>query len=301
MSELREIVSLTKVGKCLDPGKAPEVVFLTISQLRINDAYQRSMTVASQAGMRRMAKGWDWNRYQPISVATTDDDAIFEVTDGQRRAIAAACNGNIHILPCYLVPALTLADKAAAFVGVNQGKVGLTPANVYKGRLVAADPVALAVQAALDANACRILDMPPAKGIYKVGDTMAVGSLMALAKDRDSERVSALIGICKAAGCAPISAKMLKALNLALPYDDTGAKSPARRALTQVIGSQGAARLEMIANSRTAAGRRDYETLADMLADMAKLKGYRLGLKSRTKVAARMEAGAAKSRLSRAA
>jgi len=283
MSELHQILALSHVGECPDPGKAPETLYLTLSQLRINNAYQRTMTKASQAGIRRMAKNWDWARYTPISVAPAGDDPdVYEIPDGQRRAIAAACNGYIHILPCYLMPAETLEEKAAGFVGVNQGRVGLTTANVYKGLLVARDETAIAVQAALDANDCRILDMPPAKGRYRGGETMAVGTLMTIARVRGQGRLTTLVEMCRAADCVPISSKMLKALNLALPLDEKLSEK-FKPALVRVVKGQGAARLELIANSRTSAGGRDYETLADMLADMAKLPGHRLGLPSRSK------------------
>lgn len=280
MKNLRPIVALSHVGKCNDPGKAPEVLFLTLDQLVVNDEYQRGLSKASQNRVRKMAKAWDWNSYKALTVAQTDDPAIFEVIDGQHIASAAASNGGVHILPCLLGSAASLQDKARSFIGINTSKVGLTPMNIYKSRLAADDPQAVMVQAALDAHGCRMLEMMPTRGMYSIGDSMAVGTLLTLAVSVGAERLSALVGICKASGCAPISSKMLKALNLALPYGETGIQSKTALALRRVIGGQGAGRLEMIANSRTLPGKRDYETLADMLAEMAKLSGKRMGLKT---------------------
>jgi len=273
-------VALGHVGKCPDPGPAPEVVHLTLSQLVVNDEYQRSISNAGQSRIRRMAKAWDWNAYKAISVAKTDDPTLFEVVDGQHTAIAAASNGNVHILPCLLMSAETLAQKAQGFVGINTAKVALTPANIYKAKVAAGDEVAVLVDAALKATDCRVLSMPPS--VYSPGDTMAVGTLMIIAASRGGERLTMLLEMAKSAGSCPVSSKTLKALNLALPLEPK-ARDAVKDKLTQVIRNQGAARLEMIANSRTAPGGRDYETLADMLADMAKLPGHRLGLPSRSK------------------
>lgn len=278
----RPIVALSHVGKCNDPGLAPEVVHLTLSQLRVNDEYQRSLSKASLSRIRKMAKAWDWSSYKAVTVARTDDEAVFEIIDGQHTAMAAASNGSVHILPCLLVSAATLQEKARSFIGINTAKVGLTPANIYKGQVAAEDPVAVAVSKALEATGCRVVDLPPAKGQYAVGDTMAIGTLLMIAKARGGERLTTLLEMCKAAGCVPIGSKMVKALNLALPLEPKAADA-AKAPLIRIVKGQGAARLEMIANARTGAGGRDYETLADMLAEMAKLPGMRLGLPSRSK------------------
>lgn len=282
MTTLRAIAAIDRVGKCPDPGVAPEVVHLTLSQLVVNEDYQRGISKASLSRIRKMAKEWNWNSYKAVSVAKTDNPNLFEVVDGQHTAIAAATNGNVHILPCLLMSADTLSEKAQGYVGINTHKVALTPANIYKAKVAAEDPVAVVVDAALNAVGCRVLDMPPTKGVYAPGDTMAVGTLMSIAQTRGGDRLQTLLEMCRGSGCCPISAKMLKALNLALPLEPK-ACAVAKPALVKIINGQGAARLEMIANARTSAGGRDYETLADMLAELAKLPGQRLGLPSRSK------------------
>lgn len=282
MSALRPIAAVDRVGQCPNPGAAPEIVHLTLAQLVVNDDYQRGLSKSSLSRIRKMAKEWSWNSYKAVSVAATDDPNLYEVVDGQHTAMAAASNGHVHILPCLLMSAETIAEKAKGFVGINTAKVSLTKANIYKAQVAAEDPTALMVHRALQATECRVLEMPPTKGKYAVGDTMAIGTLLSIAQTRGEERLTTLLEMCKAGGCIPIGSKTLKALNLALPLE-AKALAAAKPKLVMIIKGQGAARLEMIANSRTMAGGRDYETLADMLADMAKLPGHRLGLPSRSK------------------
>lgn len=278
-TELRPISALNRVGECPDPGKAPDVLILTLDQLRINDEYQRSMTESSKSGVRKMAKAWDWNRYTPISVAKTDKKGIFEVTDGQRRALAAACNGNVHLLPAYLTTAKSLEEKAASFVGVNTGRKGLTPAEIYKGNVAAGHAVANEVQKALDAAGVRLLSMPQTGNKFQIGDTMAVGTLMQIAAKAGGDRLTVLLRVAKAAEGAPVSSGVLKALDLALPYG-AGFDDKHVQSVLKVLTAQGAYRLEAIAKKMTPEGKRSYDILADQLATMARLPGKRLGLKS---------------------
>lgn len=281
MSQLRKIVALERVGHCPDPGRAPEVIHLTIGQLVVNEEYQRGLSKPRLAAIRRQAKAWDWNAYEALNVAATDNPNIFEVVDGQGTAIAAATNGNIGILPCLLMAAETLQAKARAFVNINTVRAAPTPQDIYKGKLAAEDPVVVEVQKALDANGCRVVALQPAKGHhYRVGDTLAIATLIAIAKDRGPDRLSRILNICVKGAAAPVSSGLLKAVNLAYPMAGGKVADDAEKALIKVIGGQGSGKLEMMARGRTPAGARVFEVLADLLAELGKLPERRMGRKS---------------------
>jgi hypothetical protein len=276
MSEYRKIVSIEGVGPCDDPGRAPEIIYPTLDQLVVNEEYQRGLSKASYRQIKRMAREWDWSSFKAPNIAKTDDPKVFEVIDGQHTAIAAASNGNIVIIPCLLVPAESLKQKAKSFLGINMAKIGLTSAAIYNAKLAAGDEVATTVQVALNAANCRLLAVPPQSGKYLIGDTMAVGTMGQIAKQKGGTRLKRLLTISKEAGGAPIPSMLLKALDLALPRDC----DPAIAArVTQVLGGQGIGRLEIIARSRTPKGARAYETLADMISTMGRLDGTRLGVR----------------------
>lgn len=274
MSELRRVAPMAGVRGCPDPGRAPEIIYPRLDQLVVNEEYQRGLSKASARAIARMANAWDWSSFKTPNVAATEEPDVFEIIDGQHTAIAAATNGNILILPCLLVPASTLKEKAAGFLGVNLHKIGLTRQAIYNAQLAAGDEVATSVQVALNASGCRILAMPPPEGRYAIGDIMAISTLVQLCKAKGGTRLKRLLTVAKEAGAAPVSSSLLKALDTCLPRDadpETVAK------VAGVLRNQGASRLEIIAKSRTPAGEVAFITFADMLSEMARLPMKRLG------------------------
>jgi len=274
MNGYRPIVALDEKIAGNEPGPAPEIQFLEPRQLVVNEDYQRDLSKASIRQIRKMAAGWDWASFKAPSVARTDDPNVFEVVDGQHTAIAAASNGNIPFLPCLIMDAETLAQKASGFLGINQNRIALTPAAIYAAQVAAQDDDAIAVECAMSDAKVSLLALPPPKGTFMVGDTMAIGTMLSIARSRGQARLTALLKIGVAARAAPVSSGLLKALDIAMPLEPT---PEITNRVVAILGGQGVGRLEMIAKNRTPHGRRGYETLADMIADFAKLPAKRMG------------------------
>lgn len=274
MQGYRPIVALDEKVVGNIPGAAPEIQFLEPRQLVINDDYQREISKAGRRQIKKMASGWDWASFKAPSVARTEDPNLFEVVDGQHTAIAAATNGNIPFLPCLIMGAETLAQKASGFLGINQSRIALTPAAIYAAQVAAQDDAAIMVECAMSDAKVTLLALPPAKGVYMVGDTMAIGTMLTIARARGQDRLTTLLRIGVAARAMPISSALLKALDIALPLDPS--PEIANRVVA-VLGGQGVSRLEMIAKNRTPHGKRGFETLADMISDFAKMPEKRMG------------------------
>lgn len=274
MTDFRKIEPLAEKITGNEPGAAPEIAFLEPRQLVVNDDYQRDLSKSSLRQIRKMAAAWDWSSFKAPNVARTDDPDVFEVVDGQHTAIAAATNGNIPFLPCLISDAASLKEKAQGFLGINTNRLALTRDAIYNAQVAAQDESAIAVECAMSAAGVRLLAVPPPNGKYKVGDTMAVGSLLDLAKRRGGDHLTMLLKVIVSAQAAPVSATMLKALDVALPLH---ASEEVQNRVMVILRGQGVGRFEMIAKSRTPHGRRAYETLADMISDAAKLPAKRMG------------------------
>lgn len=274
MDGYRRIAPLERGVKGNTPGPAPEVLFLKADWLVVNEEYQRELSKASLKQIRKMAAAWDWSAFKAPSVARTADPEMFEVVDGQHTAIAALTNGNIHFLPCLVMDAETLAQKAKGFLGINQDRIALTKAAIYNAQVAAQDETAIAVEAALSKTSVRLLALPPPNGKFKAGETMAIGSLLDIARKRGEPRLTTLLRVLVEAQAAPISACVMRALDVCIPLDP---KPDLLAKVVVVLRGQGVGRLEMIAKSRTPHGRRAYETLADFIAEMAKLPAMRMG------------------------
>lgn len=191
----------------------PKLAWLRVEELVIDEAYQRALSERSVRLIRKLIENWDWNRFKPLSVAPTDDGR-YEIVDGQHTAMAAVSHGSIETLPCLVLTADTLQLKAAAFVGINTDRVGLTSYALYRARLAAGDPEAVAVDAGVEmAGADLIEKLQPGRD-YRAGTCATVSTLLQLARRGGKARVGRLLKIATAGGVGPVPAALLKGLEL---------------------------------------------------------------------------------------
>lgn len=276
MFGFRKVEALTNLVTTTNhPGPSPDITYLEPSKLVINEEYQRELSTASLRQIAKMATKWSWSSFKALSVAPTDDPEIFEVVDGQHTAIAAITNGNIEFLPCVIMDAKTLEEKANGFLGINRGRIALTPAAIYAAEVSAKDEAAMAVEVALSISGARVIACPPAKGNYKVGDVLAIAALKGVVSRVSGDRLLRVMTVAVNAQCAPVTGAMIKAIDIALPIEKD-AKADGQ--VTEVIHKQGSGNFEMMCKLKTARGARNYETMADTLAELAKLPGKRMGL-----------------------
>jgi len=166
---------------------APAMMSIAIDQMVIDTRYQRSLSPKGRRMIQKIADGWDWKSYQPVSVAPTPD-GLFAVVDGQHRVHAAAVAG-LRMLPCYVVP-MTPVEQAKAFTAVNQDRTRLTAAALFKARLAAGEPAAQAEAAAVEAAGCRLMTYMPSASQRRAGDVFAYGLISKMVADGEGEAVT---------------------------------------------------------------------------------------------------------------
>jgi hypothetical protein len=191
----------------------PKVAWLRLEQLRIDDAYQREVSEQSLRLIRRMVEHWDWARFKPLSVAEVGA-GLYEVVDGQHSAIAAATHGSIEALPCLVLQLASQAQRAAAFVGVNSERTALKSYALFRGRLVAGEPLARVVSEAVEAAGARLVEVVSAQLTYKPGDVACIATLLQIAKLHGRTGLERVLRICVAAEVGPIPSALLKALDV---------------------------------------------------------------------------------------
>lgn len=132
-------------------GMLPALQYLLPVQLRIDEAYQRSLdTDASRTLVRSIAQHWNWDLCQPLVVSRRTDGALY-VIDGQHRLEAARLRGDIAQLPAVVVQYADPADEAASFVHLNQQRRPLSKIDLFKAAIASGDSEAIAIVAALKA------------------------------------------------------------------------------------------------------------------------------------------------------
>lgn len=185
-------------------GDPPRLDWLAVKDLRINRAYQRDLSQRSLRLVRKMVENFDWTRLKALSVLELGD-GTYEVLDGQHTALAALSHGNVNKVPCLISAQRPTAEAAGAFVDLNTQRVSLTPMQIFWGEVAAGNEIACEVVRGTERGGGRVLKSQPAANSWRVGDTIAIGSLKGLAREGGAPYVKRAISIGVAAKLAPIS------------------------------------------------------------------------------------------------
>ena len=158
-----------------DDTPAPELRWLPIASLRIDDTYQRAITKAGRASIAKIAAGFDWRFFAPVVVSPVEG-GLFAIVDGQHRATAAALIGKTEA-PCSIV----LADRrtqARAFSAVNGNVTRMSALAVFRARVGAGDPEACELMQLCESVGVRILAYPNPVAKMRNGDCTAPAVLV---------------------------------------------------------------------------------------------------------------------------
>lgn len=125
-------------------GPAPELRWLPIDSLVIDDSYQRDITKQGVGNIRHIAENFSWTFFAPVIVSPIEGGR-YAVIDGQHRTTAAALLG-VEQVPC----ALVIADQktqARAFHAINAQTTRMHPLQIFHAQLASKEPAALAAVA----------------------------------------------------------------------------------------------------------------------------------------------------------
>lgn len=218
-------------------GEEPELAFVPIASLRIDDAYQRPIEVRGEKNIERIARNFDWGRFSPLLLARLDDgqfaviDGQFAVIDGQHRAHAALACG-IERVPA-LISDLDPAQQAAAFTWVNGTVTALTPNQIFRAALAAMEPWAVQCDAAVARAGCRLMPYNKSANSRQPGEVFCVSLVRKFVEAGGATNLVAVLKGLKMSGVA----------DKARWYNADGL-----RALMPVAAKHGITRPEVIAN-----------------------------------------------------
>jgi hypothetical protein len=164
-----------------DPGKKPELKWLAVSRCHVDQRYQRSLeSRRSQALIDRLVERFKWSAFQAV-LAVKDGKGGYFVIDGQHRAEAARRLG-IKEVPGVLLEAASLEEQARAFVEANQSRVAINAFALFHARLAAGDEDAAELGRLCRKAGISIPRYPIPADKIKPGETLALGTLAAIAK-----------------------------------------------------------------------------------------------------------------------
>lgn len=208
-------------GLVVQAGTAPILQWIKISELVVDDTYQRDLRRENWGAIRRIAENFKWSRFSPVFVSPVEGGR-FAVIDGQHRTHAAAMCG-FEQVPCQIVP-MTREEQAASFAAVNGMVTKVTSIQLFKARVRQGDPQAqLAVEIA-EAAGCRVCMSNPSSKLRLPGDIVAPKMFLSVIAQRGAEAVRiALTALRQAEGYRDVKevwdAGYLEPLLLAITSD----------------------------------------------------------------------------------
>jgi hypothetical protein len=141
-------------------GAPPSLEWVPLDRLQIDETYQRDIAATkAQQLIKRIAAGWDWRLYQPLSVARRGDGQLF-VIDGQHRLAAARLRPDLPHLPCVISAFDATDDEARAFAAMNRERRTLTRLEIYRAEIASGD-----------ARACRAQELIEQAGLKLAAHT----------------------------------------------------------------------------------------------------------------------------------
>ncbi len=197
-----EIESLAAVGVPASIGPAPQLQWIKIVQLVVDDSYQRPLaSQGSRKNVRAIAEAFDWRKFAPVIVSPIAG-GLYAIVDGQHRVTAAALCG-ITEVPCNVVLA-DRSEQARAFDAINGSITRIKPLNTFRARLVAGDPEAQRIHAVATAAGVEIMPYQASSKALRPRQTLAIETIAVCVRNFGDEvaRLS-LASIVHSAGDRP--------------------------------------------------------------------------------------------------
>jgi hypothetical protein len=171
-------------------GAVPEMRWLEIDDLRIDDSFQRPLARANWTAIRKIASGFSWSMFTPVVVAPIVGGQ-YSLIDGQHRTHAAKICGFDRV-PAMIVMTAEVG-QAAAFAAINGNVIRMQASHVFKAALAAKVDWAMRADAAVRAAGCRLLTYNPSTIALRPGDIVCIAEIRRhIEQNRDRLVIDAL-------------------------------------------------------------------------------------------------------------
>lgn len=187
---IRKIDTTGLTPKTGNIGPQPQLDFVPIDQLVIDESYQRAIDRRGWANVQKIADNFDWAKFSPLMVAKREDRTL-AIIDGQHRAHAAALRGATHV-PA-LISTLTSQEQASAFSWINGTVSALTPNQIFKAALTAFEPWAVQCDAAVRRAGCTLMTYNKSTANKKPGEVFPVTLVRRFVEAGHSEYLFAVL------------------------------------------------------------------------------------------------------------
>lgn len=187
MDQYRAVKLFGPLEDDVDAGAAPQLAWLEIDSLVVDETYQRDLKPGNVKTIRKIARNFRWSMFSPVFVSPVEGGK-YAIIDGQHRTHAAALCGFSQV-PCQIVP-MSGAEQAAAFAAVNGMVTKVTSWQIFKAALAAGEDWAIDAQNCARAGNCQLMTSNKTSLEKKPGEIFAVMRFREVMQRQGSPRLS---------------------------------------------------------------------------------------------------------------
>jgi hypothetical protein len=154
-----------------DLGPLPKLEWLPLSELVIDDDFQRPLGRGNWSAIDKIAASFSWSHFTPVIVSRIASGK-YSVIDGQHRCHAAKIVG-VHDVPVMMVD-LTEAQQAAAFGAINGQVTAISPAQLFRAALAARETWAIACDQIVRDADCTLMQYAASAETKKAGQLFTI-------------------------------------------------------------------------------------------------------------------------------
>ncbi|WP_027234413.1 ParB N-terminal domain-containing protein [Leisingera caerulea] len=166
----------------------PELAWVAIDSLLIDDRYQRPLGKSNWARIRKIASAFRWSRFSPILVSRAAGGG-YAVVDGQHRVHAAKMCG-YPAVPTMIVQ-MDYQEQARSFSWVNDQVTRISTFHIFKAALAAGDDWAVRCRDAVSESGCRLMTANSSTDNKKAGEIYAIALIRKLVEQGQGNVVTA--------------------------------------------------------------------------------------------------------------
>lgn len=149
----------------------PEILWIDIDCLVIDDRYQRPLGQSNWNRIRKIAADFRWSRFAPLLAARLEGGR-FAVVDGQHRVHAAKLCGYKQVP--VLVAEMDDREQARSFSWVNDQVTRISPFHIYKAALASGEPWAIDSRRAVEEAGCQLMTSNSSTANKRSGQIFAI-------------------------------------------------------------------------------------------------------------------------------
>lgn len=172
MSQYRRIDVASFEGVTHTEQTLPNMEWIKITDLVIDDSYQRSIEKRGRKNIGTIAAEFSWGRFTPLLIAPIGGGR-FAVIDGQHRTHAAALCGYTTV-PAMIVD-MSAREQALAFSWVNGNVTNVTAFQIFRAARAAHEVWAVQSDTAVRKGRCELMTSNASASYKKAGEIYCIG------------------------------------------------------------------------------------------------------------------------------